>query len=590
MRQSKRTRTPTGGWETYIMGLVSYLRGLYAERNKQIMEIRRHRMMEYSVNVPEKCKITASEIVLPLTFDFIRRTVAILADTIPHPKRIPLGDSSEAQVRSSKIESWLTEAYKEMSHQPVYQEIVDSLPADGMTVWKAYLKRHDFFVLRNPDEEPDDYRKRITKHRQSKFPFAWEHIDSTTYYPVGTGEDEVLEISRRECLPLVRQYNLGMGNDGRLTKSRYGVKGNVDWPESVEFIEYWNRDMYCYLADGVLVEKGEHGYGRPPYYIAYASVISDKSPNHRSISFAFPLIAIEQALSDLTTIQMNWNKMHGFPSGKLRPVSDDAIQGFDQLDEVVIKPGDIMQIPLGYDFDWISPPPAGAGMAALEDFLSGLAKEISLAPVLYGITSSNTSNAAVASMVAIAKSIFGPALINLTNQFGQMASWMLEMVDTVFEDDVPVWDSNGKKADWITISPKEIEGHYRVGHEITAVIPAEQYQKTLVLADGNQRGLIPDEVVIEDGYGYPNPEALLDKVFINEITKTNAYKVYLWGKFMEMMGEQGGVPQEGTPAGIPAAPGGPGAPVVSGVGRPLPINAPEGAGTIPQQTTGQLPV
>jgi hypothetical protein len=571
--KSKPKQAPEGGWENYIATLATNARTNYSRRNEIIREVRKHRMMEYEINVPEKFKTMAEEIKLPFTFDILRRAIAILSDSIPNPKRVPLDESDKAN--SSVIEDWLSESYNAMSSfDPVYSKITDALPTDGIGVWKVCLDMHDFSsAIQDDTETSDEYLKRDVKTKRAHFPFSWEHIDSLSYHPIGNGRYEVLEITKRECLPIARQYKMGL-SDGKLTKKRTTSNKAVDvsWPSDCEFIEYWNEDIYIYMVDGEMVEWGEHFYGRPPYFCATASTISDGDPAHSAISFAFPIISLEVALSNLLTIQMNWAKMNGFPSGKLHPISDDAIgDPFEIVKQVVIKPGDIMGIPLGYDFGWVIPPPAGADMSSLRDWLAGVSTQMSLAPVLQGVAGSNMSNSAAVTMIAVAKSIFGPAVKSLQSQFNEMAAMMLYIVDNIIKTDVPLW-TPGEKARWLSINSKNIDGYYKVSHEIKPVIPAEQYQKTIVLEDGNARGLLPDRVVVEDGFGYHDPESIADEVWLESMTKTNMYKSYLWGKFMETMGETTEAspnPGQGTPQGMPIAPGGVGAPVVTGVSQPM---------------------
>ena len=118
----------------------------------------------------------------------------------------------QAADNASKREKWLAASYRKMDRgKNIYARITDALVADGEATWKVYCKIHRWHVERG-EYAAEEYLNKVAETRRTHFPFAWEHVASTTYYPLAWDEEglsEVLEITEREAFPLLHQYHLG---------------------------------------------------------------------------------------------------------------------------------------------------------------------------------------------------------------------------------------------------------------------------------------------------------------------------------------------------------------------------------------------
>ncbi len=558
---------PKGGWKNYILDLVQEAESLYKVRNDIYEDLHEHRMMRKPPTIPAEFEKSGVSFHAPLVYDLDRRIVALI-NNYPVPKRIPLTKGADAQAQSSKIEKWLSAFYRE-AFKSVYPQVKDALVADGMGVFKVILDKHVWGgIERGVGEEEDVFNNRVDNWRRSRLPFRIEHVASKTYCPIGDGTDEVLEISHRSARPISRQYKL-VSDGTRLVKPRdLGTKErSEEYPEKIKFIEYWNKTNYVYMVDETIVEQGEHNYGRPPYFPAYATITSSHNPSEQGLSFAFPLMSLEQAVNDVVTMRMNWERLNSYPSAVLEPISEDVMATFpEDAPEIEITPGGILNIPPGFKFRWVEAPSTGRGLVELQQLVTELADKVSLAPILSGISGSDQSNAALVTVATIAKSIFGTGLESLANAFDEAGAFVLELIDRFFSDSEPVsvfGIKNKKQGEWMELRPKDINGYYKVSHNVSAIIPAEQFQKGTVLNQAYSIGAVSMRYLREEGYALEAPEEMDDERFQEDFLKWPEVRTLLAQKFIERV--QGVPPAAtqtmtgGTPPGMPAGMGGIGA-------------------------------
>lgn len=546
--------------------------------------MRKRRYLEQAPYIPEDFKKTSVDFRSPLIYDQIRRSSSILGSSFPEPVRIPLKPGPEEQERSSLIEDWFRAAYRKMGLE-TFVKGMDSLVATGMFVVKETLKAHEWSAhgLKRDNEGEEDYLERVDTHHRQHFPFAWEHVPTSTYYPLDGSE--VLIITRRETLPVLRHYNLSYQN-GKMEKAT-GPVNLSQAPNTVEVIEYWNRTHYVYLVEGMVVRSGRHAYGRPPFFSASLTTAGDADPGTEAISLAFPLLRIQDTLDTLITIQMNWAFLTGFPPFSLEPRSEDAVLPNPNI-EIKWGPGKTTLPPLGWKWGPMQMPMVGGDLSQLRDFFKALSDQLSLAPILAGTPpGADFSNAASLTMMAQAKAIFGPGVRSVERMFDETGAFKLRLIaEVLHEKSVPVYYVNGGKDgerpnSWLSIGTETIRGYYEMYHRLEPVIPAERMQKSIWLADAQARGGVSMRYYREEGIGLPAPEKMDEEVLLEQLQTYPEVRSFVIGKAMEMLQAEGFMPQlPGSEAALPAGPGGPGATVVPGVQQPIspsvPIQVAEG--------------
>lgn len=557
---TKLTKESAG---SYIQEMASELESKYSARDELIDKVERRRFMEQPPQIPSEYKLTAVEHRSNVIFSFCRIANHIMATGKPRVKVEPQEEGPDARKLSSLKEVWVEAAFATRldPRERVASALRDSLVTTGTAISKCLLQQHQWAYLREEGEEIDAYNARTRDTRRQKFPFVWEHVPTKTYKPVYQGGKliEVLEVSEREALPLYREYGLDW------TKRLGERVESGSTSRSAKFCELWTRDQFVYRVDDEVVDVGDHTYDTPPYFESYAHFTSSLNPKYQCLPLVFPLLYLQDLMDAQTTIRLNWAWHTGFPILMLEPVNDEAaiagaMEGFNY--EIEIKQGKVLKPPPGFRFKVFEYGATGAELQSMHQFIKQEVEDSSLAPILKGIApGSDISGTAALTMIAVAKSIIGPAMQSLAQQYDDVTGFMLERIEKDLKQPVPLWVTNKKKKQWLEIGPAEIAGYYQVSHELAPVIPAERAQ---MITQGNMLyndGVIPMRMYREDYAGYPQPEKLQLERDIEELMK----RPEIMGPMLEEVSRRIGMRKAlqpantGTPATPPAGPGGMGA-------------------------------
>lgn len=570
---------PKGDLEEYIVRVARRLQDKYTGRNDSIDEKWKRRRNEREPFVPEGFRETTQETKLPLIRDLIRRAQAIIGDRPPLPNVVPLRTGPESQMNADKRELWLAAAYQRMlQREDFHSMLTDAFSNDGECVCKVTPNLKGWGEdLKQKDGEADaEYNDRADTLRKRRFPFMGEHVATKTYFPCPPDEDglcEVLEIAEHEAYTIADLYDL-VPKKGKLVKpdgTEIGPVADKDYPSTCKVTTWINRTHYAILVDDKIVEKDTHDWGRPPYFHAYFSTTSSKDPAFLTESIADPVLELQDKLENMMTATENYIWLASFPSGYLEPASADAIPEFDNTGkkEIVMKPGKLgLNIPWGMVPKWMAPPPIGQDLRMYQDTLQKILDRVTLAPVLYGEIQGDISGPVQTSVVAIAKSIFGPGLANFARMYDEMAEFMQYCIENVIKEPVPVWQEYMKEnpggaivkraaSDWEELGPDDIKGYYSVAHKLSPIIPLEQQQKQIMLAAGVDRGVISEVRLVEEGFGISDPERELEKAAIDGYAKLETYKQMVFTEFEKRIMQSQNVLGDGTPPVPPVGPGGP---------------------------------
>lgn len=605
---------PAAGWQQYLTDCIPALEQKYRGRNKRIKDIRDRRLNLIGPKIPKNFRVTATEFRAPLIRQLVRSSQALMAVRLPIPKRIPLSEDPKDLKTSSEIEKKLSAIYKRLLRkEDWYGQVTDALASDGEATWKLTIRKKEWSGTprkrnaRGAYSEPADaYNKRIGRTRREHFPIMVEHVASETYYPMAwddEGSTEVMEITYREAAPLAHQYGLAP-RDGKLVERNgaYGPVTTEKYPRACRYVQYRNTTHNVVMVDGVVVEETEHELGGTDYFHCDFAVNSIKDPTYATESIAEPLIRLQDAIENLITIQGNYAFLAGFPVGVLEPVTEDAIPEYDQGTVIKWEPGGTVQPPLGYRWRWVDPPAAGGDITAVRTFLMEMADRVSLAPILQGEAEQRMSATTASTLIAVGKSVFAPGLANLGRGFDHMGSRILWVTENVLKAPLPLWQEDANR--WFELDPDEIDGYYELFHSLAPVIPIEQMQKTVWLAQGQSTGVVTKRRLREEGYGIEDPEGEDRAVRIEQLRDSPEYQTMLRqqmekdilhdlgqqaspesqstvaiqqallavGQALQALQQPQMPPGNGVMANPPSpAPGGPGAAVVPGIGRPMPV-------------------
>lgn len=572
------TGLPKGEMVDYLTRAKKRLVEKFKPRNTHNDEKWKRRRNEREPYVPEAARGTTQEFHAPFVRDLARRSQAIIGDRPPTPKVIPLKVGPEAQRNADKKELWLmAERERTLQREDWWGMGTDAFAHDAEVIFKKTVHLKDWGKGQDDDEDDDGFNKRTEDVRRKHFPFRVEQIPTNSFYPIAYDDDglcEVMIVTKREAFEMADLYDLRYDKaKGKLTKA-VGDVVDDDFPNSAEHVEWWNRTHFCTMVDGEIVqEPQEHDYeGWCPFFHAQFSTTSSKDPGFRTEGILDSILDLQDKIENFATAAEHYIWKASFPSYQPVPVSEDALPQYNQQGKTDIKlnhGGPVEGLPFGHKLEPVDLPPIGPDLKTMQDFLMTILDRVSLAPILYAQLQGDVSGPVATSLIAIAKSIFGPGLNNLARCMNRMDAFTLEMIEKRIKHPVPVWqeyekNEDGKvvrrgSSDWEELSPEDINGYYTVQNQLAPIIPLERQQAIIQLTDGWERGLVSKRRVQEEGYGITSPEKEDEEIEVDEYTKLEMYKQWVWSKFMERIEQQAVPPVGGGTPPVPAV--GPGGPV-----------------------------
>ena len=561
---AKRGSVPKDGWEEYVRRLRVELEQKYGGRNEQLDLIEEHREMAREPKIPEQYKKTATQHRGPQVYRFLNRVASLMAKSLPQAKVLPMNPTDEEQRKSSEREKWFNDGVYPLMNETedFFLKFVDNTVSNGVGVIKCLLRPHLWAIKRDENEPDEDYNERVKVVHRRNFPFVWRNVPTRAWYPLydDDGLSECIEVYQDSAQALMRRYP-------RLTYDQLNIQ--KDYMGQLTKIEYWNRTHAVYIVKNKIVDKFTHDYGRPPYFEAQANVEKQ--------SMAFPLLHLQDTYNSFVTMILNYAYYTAFPISHLKRTHDDAFLP-ENIDKQSIRlvQGETAVAPMGYDYEFLQFPRMSAEVHEALAIVKQVMDEVSLAPVLYGLSpGSDTSGAALHPLIAIAKAVLGPATTSIARAFDEMAHFILERIVEDLKEPVPVYVREKKdgvwRGKWLEQGPDDIKHYYKVVHELQPVIPAERQVNTMYLAALHGQGFIPKRYVVEEGLGEPAPEELLDERWIEDFEMTPEFTAPLKAEFARQLRVRLGLPPsgQGTLAGAPLAPGGQGVPMMPGVQGPV---------------------
>ena len=566
--------------QDYINSLVKYVENdsEYKARNDRIASVEQRRFMQRKPLMPTEYEKKVTEFRSSFIFDILRRAPGLTSVQFPEPKVTPLKSGPEAQINTSLREQWLKAAYVRMDRDSnIYHKLMDAFFAKGAAVWKVIVDKHRFAnPEKDTDEKDADYLDRSEEHRRKNFPFYWEPINYECYY--GFNDDdglcEALIITKQSKMRLAKKYNIHPDAEGHWSRGAPDDTLTGD----AKFVEYWSRTKYAYLVEDIIVGKGEHDYDRVPIFVAPMTMTSSTDKANECFGLADPLVPMQDAFDDLVTGKEYWGSLNNFPYAGLRPTSENVLPIDPKNAKVELKYGQVYIPPPGWELTWIVPPGTSRDSNEMVSLIKQMIDQTGLAPILFGTFPNDTSSSAMNTMIAVSKSIFGPGLDNMARAFDDMAEFLQQQVEHLGKDGVPVWveppdqETAGK---YEALKPSDIKGYYRVRHNLSPVLPAEQQAKYMYLADAFARGLVTADYVREEGMAIGSPEDMGDSVWLEKAAQDPRVNNVIMGESLRPYAKQeaaaammpGSDAMQAMTANQPISPGGPGAMGAQGINQ-----------------------
>lgn len=554
----------------------------HEDLHKDILEIRDMRLRKKLPKVPPKYADRVVAYPTPDIGKLIDAGQSLLATKMPTLHRAPTdAKSTPSRKRAEKIERWFNEgAYVRMrKDRDWFPMVTDSLAEGGHGIWKCRLLKHAWGEALKDDDslEADEYNAKAQKVRRGYWPFAAEHVPTTSFFPLAYDSAgclvEAMEITMRKKPVLLSVFEDDLKKAGAVTEAEDWIYGEA------ECMEYWNTDTFEFWIDDTMVKSGKHRGGYPPYFHAMFSPTGIHDIRHQTTRLVDQIVDDCALFADFMTKKSAWAGMASYPIFKMEAKSLDDVLPYDDKYVIEWAEGETTDIPPGHSWDPQVIPGTGADLNQVLSILRQSIDENSLAAILYGKGSGEMSGPVQQTAVQLARARFGPALESFSRELNRMASYMLRLIDTELKT-VPVWVK--ATGEWLELTSEDIEEFYDVDHVPELIIKMAEVVEYTEAKDQHQSGYVDAAYVRSKIPGVKYPEEMADRKFVEGVVDSQQMMTLLIGQTLAAIKAEEEEPPPTEVEGVPVTAG----PVPAGV----PTGGPTGAGMVRPPGIGNQPV
>ena len=555
-----------------------------AKRRDQIKRADRFRFMQQKVDIPDAYKKTAVEVRNAMVFDMSQRVSAVLLARDPAHEAPPAGVGQKYDENSSLRERWTSGAVTKMRRdngRDTYARAVTSQCARGLAVYKLDYRpdRWDRFPVYEKEKDAKDYIEDAeTFKRNAKFPFSWRDVDAETWYDV-RDEDGIaaaMEITERPVLELMDRFGHLDVSD---FKSALGERFPAETEQfpvgygSVRFEEVRTRNTIYYRVNGKTIQRIKHDYNHTGYFPVYCITTESNQPEYESLPVTFGLLNYAPVLDMFITMLTQVGVSVGFPTGFLETPEDANILTDSRGKPLPFKwqQGDINTLLPGQKVTF--PFAQGANNVLMEslDTLMKLIGRVDLPESMRGQLGSDWSGYLLNTLYTAVLSQLATVVRNHEQALEDMVSHLWRLVELKVQRKIPIWaPTRPRGGKWVAMGPKDIFGYYQNEVHITPTLPKDEAVRAQTAIQLVAAGLISEYEARADWLMLPYPEETQERIDIEKIRNSEEVQMLRVQHLMRELGAEGlGIP-EPPPGGAQGAPPLPGAPMVPGVGQPVP--------------------
>jgi hypothetical protein len=483
------------------------------------------------------------KIKLPIGRDLVDTFVAHLPLTNPVVEVIPFKPTATYQKRAIDQQEFyqalLLHSLAQSDPAPLYAAKDIALRGE------AFLKVvYDIGAIEGLPEQTkemtdEDYKDRKETYLLERMPLKLVSPDPMNCYP---SADHI------NCRPaeMIEVYEVLAGDVRRIWPEWKSTKSDS---QVVVFIEYWNDDKRCFLADGKPVhgtgEFEDNPYRVTPYvhvYSGWGIRTGSSEPETRAVNIIF---AAEELIKAQCRKYAYLDKALAFAS---MPIIEAEGRREDYETPPAPKPGSVYyreEAGQGVKVVWAAP-----------NLPDGILQAISLdeamlnkrqPAVLRGQVPQGTSAGyPMALMLGEARLHFGVPLENLKVLFGRALELVRYLIRNVGVDDLMLWG----KSQAVTLKQADCEGAYQIKVDFDATTPESRGNRALVGQRLRQGGSISQYTELKEWQNNENPEKEITRINAESILKHPAIQQHIAVEAVrELKGEQAALMVEQIMAG-----------------------------------------
>lgn len=360
--------------------------------------------------------------------------------------------------------------------------------------------------LSEEGESDNDYKERKLEYLIERMPIKLISPDPMNCYP---SADHI------DCRPveMIEVYNLYAGQIRRVFPNWVSAKKDLD---IVVFIEYWNDEKRCFLADGKPVTDGfeDNPYGKNPYvhvYSGWGNRTEENLPETKAINMIWEAMDLIIQQCRLHAYLDKATAFASIPMIKTPRSREEVEQG-----GIALKPSPGMVLFEGEEakIEWAANNlPAGILQAIMlnEARINRLQPGVLRGEVPKGIE----AGYAMALMVGEARLQFGIPLDNIKTLVARALELIRYIVRDVAEDDLAIWGKN--KA--LTLSSEDCQGAFRIEVDFASTSMEQKLNQAVGIQRIRQGGDISLETALELNPLVDNPKKELNRINAQSILK-----------------------------------------------------------------------
>lgn len=581
-----KQRTPKPD-ANYVYSLYELRRSSGDEtRIRWIIEMMRPLVrMQHVLNVPDAYKQIAKTIRTPFVRDTLMRTTTALNQK-PYTIEIEPRDERQVSARAAELGIRWDTALREVLDKEIGEnaaiESTKALIRDGESVLKVVHRPDAWasFPEREADEEAEAYSGRADRYKKGQpVPFAWRVVDrlSMLFGDGEFGDDWALEYGEYPRTYLGQQYRMVETNEGLKDPKR--LLGGKPKPQGYLYsntgrtvkLEYWDADWWHVVIDG----EDAPGFPKKNPYSPRIPYFRAKAPDSESLLYS--LLWLAPALDEVLTMKANWAYLSAYPNPRMQQVPNAITMsptGEDgQPTTLSWKPGKAIQVPVGWNLDFLAPPPAGKDLNDLVVLLRDLIDVAGIPSVFRGAGGDNQAGYAINQLIAAASLAFKLAGEALARQFERAFEFFHWMVAHIVDQPVPLLagpgaDGTGKQ--WLALRPGNgcttteagIEDLGPVTVTFRPTLPTDEQALAMIATQlvNSPKQLLSRRTAMKEYLHLDDPDSELDEIAVEMAMESPP----LQQKVMEEALQKAGLASPQAPASPAAAPPGPSGPPAPG--------------------------
>lgn len=514
----------------------------------KIKEMRTLVDMLHYIPVPASYRATTQEVRTPFVRDAVDRVSAAMTRNSIVTHCEPIARTKESRDAANIAERFLDNTRvrlnKDLGEDAVYESTF-ALVRDGESVLKGVHKPDAWanFPQREKGERAGDYVERLEREKKKRsLPYAWRVVDrlSMLFSEGEFGDEWALEYGEYPKPYLMNRYRMAQDSRTEMLINPQNVLGGQPKPEGVLQttngrslkLEYWNADWWAVVIDGQMAP----GYPKPNPYAPRLPYFRAKTGSGSRESVLYAMRYLQPALDAMITMKMNWAYLSAYPTPVKRAAANaqatDVDLGADQEDAVVYQPGVQIDLPPGYELDFLSPPPVGQDIDEMIAILRGLLDIAGIPSVFRGIGGADQAGYAINQLINAATVTYGRLVEALTRQFEDAFEFFLWLVPNRIKEEVYVPDFGvGDERDRYlglkptgrlteTCAPVDQVGSVSV--QFRPVLPTDEQVRAMVATQLVASGLNSKRRALEKHLQEEDPEGLIDEIWLEKTLESEA--------------------------------------------------------------------